>query len=182
MAKLESGKSWGQQWSELRQELVKEQERRVASNGNIAILADFSQRDHAGWAIEGVAAEHGFAKAGDFSVLYDGDAVLQCVLPAGFYSHLVSQKLNATIRSPLLPADNFHISYQVIGENNSACRTVIDNCQLAYFYTNWFKQSEFFLDSLSHCGPYQVSDLPGMDNVVRQPRLPQFDDSERRVP
>ena len=144
MATLENGKSWNQQWNEVRQQMKQEHDRRARFNqDHFTLFADFSERDHAGWVVAGSAAEHGFAKAGDFSVNYEGDAVLDQLLPAGFYSHLISQKINATVRSPLVPRDKAFVSYQVIGDKQSACRTVIDDCQLAFFHTSWFQQPNF---------------------------------------
>ena len=142
--KLEAGKSWHQPWDELGQQLRQEHDRRCAFNqDHFTVFADFSAGPPAEWAVAGSAAEHGFAQAGDFSIHCEGDFALDQILPAGFYSHLISQKINATVRSPLVPRDKTFVSYQVIGENNSACRTVIDDCQLAFFHTNWLNQPTF---------------------------------------
>jgi len=144
MVKLEEGKSSTERWGELREQLRQEQARRARFNQDrFTVFADFSAGHHAGWAVAGSAAEHGFAKAGEFSVRYEGDKVLDRILPAGFYSHLISQKINATLRSPLIPRDKAFVSYEVIGDRQSACRTVIDDCQLAYFHTRWFQKPSF---------------------------------------
>jgi hypothetical protein len=53
-------------------------------------------------------------------------------LPAGCFTHALSDKLNGTIRSPVLPVGKKHISFQVLGQRSSAVRLVSNNCQLNY--------------------------------------------------
>ena len=79
-----------------------------------------------------------FTSPGDFGVLPDGPQVMPGVLPAGIFSHGLSQKMNAVVRSPLLPDDKKFVSYKAMGGRKSVCRTVIANCTLPYFHTNRF--------------------------------------------
>src|SRR5262249_30301490 len=54
------------------------------------------------------------------------------VLPAGCFTHALSDRLNGTLRSPLLPSGVKRISFQVMGQRSSAVRLVSNNCQLNY--------------------------------------------------
>ena len=62
----------------------------------------------------------------------EGDMLLKVVLPAGCFTNALSDKLNGTLRSPLLPQGKKHISFQVMGQRSSAVRLVSNNCQLNY--------------------------------------------------
>lgn len=74
----------------------------------------------------------GAGRSGDFVVLPEGDSLVKAILPAGCFTHALSDKLNGTLRSPVLPPGKAHISFQVIGERSSAVRLVSNNCQLNY--------------------------------------------------
>ena len=137
------GKPWQDQWNESRKTLREENERRLAFNReNYVLFGDFTDQTnaHPGWGFEGLGVEDGgaFLSHGEFSILPGGPDVIQGVLPAGFYSHGLSQKLNAALRSPLLPEDKKFVSFQAMGERNSVCRTVMANCTLPYFHTHRF--------------------------------------------
>ena len=62
----------------------------------------------------------------------EGETLLTAILPAGLHTHLVSDKLNGAIRSPLLTGKKKHLSFQVAGQRSSAVRLVSNNCQLNY--------------------------------------------------
>lgn len=147
MTNLPEGKSWPEQWNETRQSMQQEHERRGDFNrANYVLFGDFTNSpngrvsDHPNWGFEGLGVEDEdcFKSSGDFSVRPDGSHVINGVLPAGLFSHRLSQKLNAAVRSPLLPEDKKFISYQAMGERGSVCRTVIANCTLPYFHTHRF--------------------------------------------
>ncbi len=144
MSQAHADTDWANRWEAVGQQIETEHHRRVGFNrAHFTVFADFAAGAPSGWAIAGAAAEHGFARDGDFVVRHQGETIVDRVLPAGFYSHLISQKLNATVRSPLLPLHHTGIVYEVVGQGDPACRTIIDNCQLAYFHTNWFKQPDW---------------------------------------
>ncbi len=62
----------------------------------------------------------------------EGETLLTTILPSGLHTHLVSDKLNGAIRSPLLTGKKKHLSFQVAGQRSSAVRLVSNNCQLNY--------------------------------------------------
>jgi hypothetical protein len=143
MTNLPKGKSWQDQWDEIQQTMREEHQRRVAFNReNYILFGDFTNNrgDHPEWGFEGLSMEDrdGIVPAGDFSVRPEGPHVIHGVLPAGLFSHTLSQKLNAAVRSPLLPENRKYVSYQSMGERNSVCRTVIANCTLPFFHSHRF--------------------------------------------
>ena len=85
-----------------------------------------------GWQIGGQALRNNPGRSGDFAMHPDGDALVRAVLPAGCFTHALSDKLNGTLRSPVLPLGKKNISFQVLGQRSSAVRLVSNNCQLNY--------------------------------------------------
>ncbi|MEZ6060613.1 MAG: DUF1549 and DUF1553 domain-containing protein [Planctomycetaceae bacterium] len=139
--------TWQDRWNETRNTMTAENDRRVAFNRkNYVLFGDFSDTagDFSNWGFEGLAVEDHecFTPHGDFSVLPAGPQVISNLLPAGCFSHGLSQKLNAVVRSPLLPEDRKYVSYQAMGQRRSVCRTVIANCTLPYFHTNRFDSAK----------------------------------------
>ncbi len=94
--------------------------------------ADFRAANFAGWQAGGQALRDAPGSSGDFVLHADGNALVKVVLPAGCFTHTLSEKLNGTLRSPILPRGTKHVSLQVMGEKSSAVRLVSNNCQLNY--------------------------------------------------
>lgn len=141
LTNLPEGRSWNDRWAETKEAIsLEHQRRRVRNRESYELFGDFRKRDNenSNWGFEGLAFEkgEGFLSNGDFSVLPGGAQVLHGVLPAGLYSHGLSQKLNAALRSPLLPEGRKFLSYEAMGERNSVRRTVIANCTLPFFHTH----------------------------------------------
>jgi hypothetical protein len=95
-------------------------------------LVDFRKGVLAGWQSEGHGLRDGPTRCGDFVLGHEGDVLLNAILPAGRFTHTLSDKLNGTLRSPLLPHAAKKISFQVMGQHSSAVRLVSNNCQLNY--------------------------------------------------
>ncbi|MFM9963829.1 MAG: PSD1 and planctomycete cytochrome C domain-containing protein [Planctomycetaceae bacterium] len=91
-----------------------------------------SRPHHSDWQIGGQGLMDTPSPSGDFTLHPDGDALVRAILPAGHFTHALSDKLNGTLRSPVLPLGKKHISFQVIGQRSSAVRLVSNNCQLNY--------------------------------------------------
>ena len=85
-----------------------------------------------GWQIGGQALRGDAGHSGDFALNADGDVLVRAVLPAGCFTHALSDKLNGTLRSPVIPLGKKNISFQVFGQRSSAVRLVSSNCQLNY--------------------------------------------------
>ncbi|HVU89510.1 MAG TPA: PSD1 and planctomycete cytochrome C domain-containing protein [Pirellulales bacterium] len=124
-------------WSELAAWYAKEDAERTANQSQFATYADFragaSDRGNADqWQIGGQGLREPASKSGDFAVATEGDAIVRAVLPAGLFTHALSDKLNGTLRSPVLTGQRKNLSFQVAGQRSSALRLVSNNCQLNY--------------------------------------------------
>jgi len=84
------------------------------------------------WQIGGQGLRSDPGRSGDFALHPEGDTLVRAVLPAGRFTHVLSDKLNGTLRSPVLSVGKKHISFQVLGQRSSAVRLVSNNCQLNY--------------------------------------------------
>jgi hypothetical protein len=121
------------EWRKQAEAFAKEdRERAEANTRNFVNFADFRGGDFAGWQAGGQGLRDGPSRSGDFALGPDGDTLLRGVLPAGCYTFTLSDRLNGTLRSPVLPRGAKHLSFQVLGQRSSAVRLVSNNCQLNY--------------------------------------------------
>jgi len=120
-------------WRQAAAQFTKDERERAEFNAKrFRTWADFRKEGFAGWQAGGQALRHGPGAAGDFALDCDGDAVVKAIFPAGVFTHAVSEKLNGTLRSPILPRGLKHISFQVMGGKSAAVRLVSNQCQLNY--------------------------------------------------
>src|SRR5262249_31349505 len=117
-------------------------ERTRFNNENFTILADFRQGAWANWQVSGQGLRGAPSRSGDFALAMNGDRAVATPLPAGAYTHVLSEKLNGTLRSPVLSAGKKYISFQVLGEHASAVRLVANNCQLNYRNYRYLTRNE----------------------------------------
>jgi hypothetical protein len=126
-------KAFAGEWRKLAERFAKEdRERGEFNRSRFTTWADFRAGDPAGWQVGGQGLLGPPSRPGDFVVHPTGDRAVRAVLPAGRHTHALSDRLNGTLRSPVLPAGQKHISFQVVGERSSAVRLVSNNCQLNY--------------------------------------------------
>lgn len=111
------------------------------------------------WRRAGTGLANGVARDGDFLVATAADRAIAGILPAGIYTHLLSDRLNGALRSPDLPKTKKYLSLRVMGGQLGACRTVIDNCAIGE------KNKIFENDSLTWVK---------LDTVAAEQRLPVF--------
>ena len=122
-------------WNRLKSRYRKETASRVRFNKSyFDSWADFRDGSLHDWLGEGQAMGDAVSPAGEFAVAPEGPRVLSGVFPAGLYSHKLSEKFNAAIRSPLLPQDKLFVSLQVMGGKLGAWRATLDNCMLSEDY------------------------------------------------
>ncbi len=112
--------------------MQEQRERTQFNDKHFVTLADFRRGGSGDWQAGGHALRASPSRSGDFALQGEGDALVRSILPAGIYTHALSDKLNGTLRSPTLTAAKKHISFQVIGQRSSAVRLVSNNCQLNY--------------------------------------------------
>lgn len=119
----------GRVWKEIAALYEKESSSRAQFNSrNYASFGDFRSGGFAGWFPDGVGVENTISPAGEFTVACEGNRAVTGVLPAGVYTHVLSERLNGALRSPYLPKDKKFLSLRIMGGKLSARRTIIDNC------------------------------------------------------
>jgi hypothetical protein len=129
----------GTSWRKEAERFQKMQGERAAFNRqHYRTLVDFQHGRLEGWQARGQGLQTGVS-AGDFALHHDGDALFKAVLPAGCFTHTLSDRLNGALRSPVLPAPNnepgavrgTRISFEVLGQHHSDVKLVTHHCQLA---------------------------------------------------
>ena len=71
-----------------------------------------------------------FAQPGEFALEPEGDRIVSGLLPAGVFSHRLSQKHHGVFASPRFKITNDNISVRVIGGKGAGVRLVLDNYPL----------------------------------------------------
>ena len=127
----------GAVWEELRETCAGEHRARSEFNAkNFISFGDFpgpgarSAKEEYRWHADGLGADEAWCCSGEFSVMPDGEEVLQGLLPAGFHTHRLSNRLNGALRSPMLPKTKKFLSVKVLGQGESGLRKIYDNCHL----------------------------------------------------
>jgi len=124
----------GTAWKKLAGRYEKESRQREEFNArNFIDFGDVGAGRDGSWSVEGHGLD-GPSPSGELVVSPEGEKVARAVLPAGMYTHTLSDRLNGALRSPFLPKDKKFISVEVVGGNQSAYRIIYDNCHLGQEY------------------------------------------------
>jgi hypothetical protein len=135
--------SLGEAWKKVAERLAREDaERAKVNTEQFTTLADFRKGAWPTWQVGGHGLRGTPSRSGDFTVALDGKKAIGALLPAGAYTHVFSEKLNGTLRSPILSSGKRYISFQVLGERASAVRLVSNNCQLNYRNFRYLTKNE----------------------------------------
>ncbi len=130
-----AGSDFAAQWRDLKSHYAEEIVQRTAFNReHFRPFGDLEKDGFGGWHADGSALTDGPSPSGEFAVADGGPAAVTGVFPAGIYTNALSERLNAALRSPLVPKDKKFVSLQVMGGNLGAWRTVLDNCMLGEDY------------------------------------------------
>ncbi|WLD10045.1 PSD1 and planctomycete cytochrome C domain-containing protein [Planctellipticum variicoloris] len=125
--------SFAKAWAAIADEYAREDQTRTDFNqANYTSWADFRTGEPTGWQVGGQGLRDARPHSGDFAVGVEGESLVKGLLPAGTFTNSLSDTLNGTLRSPVLPLGKAHISLQVLGQRSSAVRLVSNNCQLNY--------------------------------------------------
>ena len=128
-----NGDAFKEQWRKLVDKYAAEDKQRTEFNQKeIVSFADFRTGDMPGWQVGGQGLRSGQSKSGDLMLHTEGGSLVKAILPAGTFTSTISEKLNGTLRSPVIPPGKKNISFQVMGQRSSAVRLVSNNCQLNY--------------------------------------------------
>ena len=123
----------GEAWKKIADRFTREDAERTKFNAaNFTTLADFRTGVWPAWQVDGHGLRGDPSQPGEFVVAHEGERVVATLLPAGAYTHVISDRLNGTLRSPILAATKKFISFQVFGDRSAAVRLVSNNCQLNY--------------------------------------------------
>ena len=141
--RLQNPAGFSPAWKNLQEQVDKEARQRADFNAkNFVSCGDVSARD--GWQMTGQGLRGGISRHGDFALAHAaGDQLLTAIYPAGLFTHLISEKLNGVLRSPILSAKKKYISFHVLGNKTSAVRLVSNNCQLNYVNYQALTKNEF---------------------------------------
>ncbi len=122
-------------WNALKARYSDEIKKRIEFNReHYRTFGDFTQGGFGGWHTDGNALLDGPSPSGDFALANTGDAAVTAIFPAGLYTNALSERLNAALRSPLVPKDKKFVSLLVTGGKMGAWRTILDNCMLSEDY------------------------------------------------
>jgi hypothetical protein len=91
---------------------------------------DFRGDDVKQWFRHGVNPPEARERPGEFSIEPDGDRIFKGLLPAGVFSHRLSQKHNGVFASPRFKITNDNISVRVVGGKGAGVRLILDNYPL----------------------------------------------------
>ena len=130
-----AGSDFTQEWGKLQARYTEESRNRAAYNKEkFRPFGDLARDGFGGWYADGNAAIDGPSPSGELAVANSGPTAITGVFPAGIYTHALSERLDAALRSPLVPKDKKFLTLQVVGGKMGAWRTVLDNCMLSEDY------------------------------------------------
>ncbi|MEE2942965.1 MAG: DUF1553 domain-containing protein [Verrucomicrobiota bacterium] len=129
--RLAKGEKFVQTWEQLVGEFAKSKEsleaqrqRKYAQRWQFSL--DSPSFDP--WVIDGNGLDGTVAKSGAFRVLSSGERVIDAVLPAGVYSHLLSDKHAGVLSSPVFKAEKGQKLYvRVVANGGVMARYVVQN-------------------------------------------------------
>lgn len=130
-----AGANLSEEWSKLEADYAKETQSRAAYNREkFRPFGDLARDGFGGWHADGNAEVDGPSPSGEFAVANSGPTALSGIFPSGIYTHALSERLDAALRSPLVPKDKKFLTLQVVGGKMGAWRTILDNCMLSEDY------------------------------------------------
>ena len=84
-------------------------------------------RELAGWERIGTGLEGGSSAAGEFSIVPQGERIVEGVYAPGVYSGLLSRRHNGVLQTPRFKIDTDFISFLVQGSGFSVVRLIVEN-------------------------------------------------------
>ncbi len=129
--RLAKGAEFGQAWSRLAADFAKSKQALEEQRGR-----NYAQRWQLGrdtaslgrWVLDGNGMSGAVAKAGAFRVLPSGERIVDDILPAGVYSHLLSDKHAGVLGSPQFRiGPDQKLFVRLIGGGDAMARYVVQN-------------------------------------------------------
>lgn len=133
--------TFAEAWKSVVAEYVREDAERAKFNQSFTVAADFRAGRWPAWQKDGHGLRGDPGRSGDFALGEDYRAIT-AILPAGVFTHSISEKLNGVLRSPVLSGTAKYLSCHVLGERAAAVRLVSNNCQLNYRNYRYLTKNE----------------------------------------
>jgi hypothetical protein len=102
-------------------------ERRKFNADTFRAAWDFAGKGSDGWFRYGPNPPEVAARPGEFTVQPEGDRILAGLLPAGVFSHRLSERHNGVFASPRFKVSSDRISVRVVGGKGARVRLITDN-------------------------------------------------------
>lgn len=162
-------------WATIAEQYAAEQSARKKSNAEqFVVVSDFRTGAEHGWKAGGQGLDNPYSVSGEFCIATDGDKVIANVLPAGTFTHALSQRLNGALRSPIIHTGPTYLSFEVMGGQTSALRLVSNNCQLNY--KNYYALTSDDLKWITFERPEDVNSLRVYAELMTKLDNPKFPD------
>lgn len=124
--------SFQNEWNKLQTQFEANSEMRQKQIKNATYYADLrDQKTYDQWHKNGTGLSDKVSSAGSFAVAPEGDSALTGIYPRGIYSHLLTDKDNATLGSPFHFSKGKSAMIRGIGDSSSG-RLVIRNYPLSH--------------------------------------------------
>ena len=118
-------------WHSLAAKLTAQREdARTFNRDNFRPLWDLTGGDYARWFPYGSGLPTQPFARGEFSIIPSGDRVLDGLLPAGLFTHRLSDKHNGLLTSPSFKIDSDSISVRAAGGGGASVRVIVDHYPL----------------------------------------------------
>ncbi len=169
------GSAFTDGWQQLRKEGMGETEGRVQFNrANFTNAWDLTGDGAAKWFRYGDGLSESVSRSGAFSIEPAGDLVVRELLPAGVYTHLLSQKDNGLFTSPRFKVTSDWISVRALGGQGAMVRLIVDNYPLGL--NNIFPRAELKRDTMGWVrmdtayrkGSYAYLEIGTADDLARR--------------
>jgi hypothetical protein len=122
------GEEFSAAWKELCAEWQASQEQvALRKTSTYSARWDLTGDDVSSWYTHGNGITDGPSSAGEFNILPEGEQIVGNILPAGMYSHTLSDKHSAVLMSPRFPSDAGKVFVRMIGNDGAAGRYVVQN-------------------------------------------------------
>jgi hypothetical protein len=123
-----AAESFAGEWRALSAKQNEESAERRKSNADTFRPAwDFAGKGADGWFRYGANPPEVVTRPGEFTVQPEGERILAGLLPAGVFSHRLSERHNGVFASPRFKVSSDRISVRVVGGKGARIRLITDN-------------------------------------------------------
>ncbi len=121
------GDALTREWNTLQNEWRQSSEEEVRESGEKNVGWDLRHEDYGEWFTHGNGMPLEPSPPGAFHILPEGETIISNILPAGVYTHLLSDKHSGVLTSPSFKVKGEHLSLRILGGRNARARLVLQN-------------------------------------------------------